>query len=67
MNGKNKQLEEQCVSLLKAINILEFVDSYKVQKVVDQLSDLLQAKVTKLTDKHDYLPCEIDDVLRRAA
>lgn len=66
MNGKNKQLEEQCVSLLKAINILEFVDSYKVQKVVDQLSDLLQAKVTKLTDKHDYLPEEIDQVLKRA-
>ena len=66
MNGKNKQLEEQCVSLLKAINILEFVDSHKVQKVVDQLSDLLQAKVTKLTDKHDYLLEEIDQVLKRA-
>lgn len=66
MNGKNKQLEEQCISLLKAINILEFVDSYKVQKVVDQLSDLLQKKVTQLTDKHDYLPCEIDKVLRKA-
>ena len=66
MNGKNKQLEEQCVALLKAINILEFVDSHKVQVACDQLSDLLQKKVTQLTDKHDYLPCEIDKVLKRA-
>ena len=66
MMNKNKQLEAQCISLLKAINILEFVDSYKVQKVTDQLSDLLQAKVTQLTNKHDYLPCEIDKVLKRA-
>lgn len=66
MNGKNKQLEEQCINLLKAINILEFVDSHKVQVAVDQLSDLLQKKVTKLTDKHDYLPWEIDEVLKRA-
>ena len=64
--NKNTQLEEQCVSLLKAINILEFVDSHKVQVACDQLADLLQKKVTQLTDKHDYLPEEIDQVLKRA-
>lgn len=66
MKAKNKQLEKQCVSLLKAINILEFMDSHKVQVACDQLSNLLQQKVTQLTNKHDYLPCEIDKVLKRA-
>ena len=64
--NKNKELEGQCVNLLKAINILDKVESYKVQVACDQLSDLLQKKVTQLTDKHNYMPSDIDKVLKRA-
>ena len=64
--NKNKELEGQCVNLLKAINILDKVESYKVRVACDQLSDLLQKKVTKLTDKHNYMPSDIDKVLKRA-
>jgi hypothetical protein len=64
--NKNKALEDQCVNLLKAINILDKVESYKVERHAQQLADILSDKTTTLADKYDYMPFEIDQVLKRA-
>ena len=64
--NKNKQLEDQCVNLLKAINILDNVESYKVSRLADELADILSNKTTKLADRYCYTPHEIEEVLKRA-
>lgn len=64
--NKNKQLEDKCVNLLKAINLLDKIDSYKVEKVADRLLDILSDSTTKLSDKFGYMPSDIDKVLKRA-
>jgi len=64
--NKNKQLEDQCVNLLKAVNLLDKVESYKVSRITDSLMDILSNKTTKLTDRYGYMPSDIDKVLKRA-
>lgn len=64
--NKNKQLEDKCVNLFKAINLLDKIDSYKVEKVADRLLDILSDSTTKLSDKFGYMPSDIDKVLKRA-
>lgn len=64
--NKNKALEDQCINLLKAINLLDKVESYKVERHTQQLADILSDKTTKLADKYGYMPFEIDRVLKRA-
>lgn len=64
--NKNKQLEAECVNLLKAVNLLDKVESYKVSRITDNLMDILSNKTTKLSDKFGYMPSDIDQVLKRA-
>jgi len=64
--NKNKQLEADCVNLLKAVNLLDKIESYKVERITDSLMDILSNKTTKLSDKFGYMPSDIDQVLKRA-
>ena len=64
--NKNKQLEDKCVNLLKAINLLDKIDSYKVEKIADRLLDILSDSTTKLSDQYGYMPRDVDKVLKRA-
>jgi hypothetical protein len=64
--NKNKQLEDKCVNLLKAINLLDKIESSKVEKIADRLLDILSDSTTKLSDQNGYMPRDVDKVLKRA-
>lgn len=63
---ENKELLEQCVNILKAISILDEVKSHKVNRITDELADILSNKTLKLYNKYGYTSSEIDKVLDRA-
>lgn len=65
--NKNKQLEADCVNLLKAINLLDQVHKPKrIDQIANNLLDILSDKTTKLSDKYGYMPSDIDKMLKKA-
>ena len=64
--NKNKQLEDQCCNILKAINLLDKVGTRKVDQITNDLLDILTNKTTKLSDRYGYMPSDIDKMLKKA-
>jgi hypothetical protein len=64
--NKNKKLEEQCVILLKAINLLDKIGTQKVDQITNNLLDILTNETTKLSDRYGYMPSDIDKMLKKA-
>jgi len=63
---ENKELFEQCVNILKAISILDKVKSHKVNRITDELADILSNKTLKLYNKYGYTSSEVIEGLKRA-